>query len=282
MVSERCADRSEAAGEPLAATAVTATTWLLVEMSGTWPRDVAAEGALPEAAQAAVATWLETTPGSRLQFLRRPGRSTAQPVAYVVRSEEDRQEVRRIELEGHEDLASVEIDSAGDSVEGSLVLVCGHGSRDQCCSLRGTAVFGALRDRLDDDELWISSHQGGHRFAANVLVLPAGLQFGRVATSEAAFLTARALGGRIALERYRGRTCYPPVVQAAEHAIRLEAGLDRVGDLSLVGVDEEHVRFRAWDGADWEVVVEHVEGPAVPSSCGEPATPQRSFEARLV
>ena len=61
-----------------------------------------------------------------------------------------------------------------------LVLICGHGTRDTCCAVRGTAVHAALASHLEPDQLWISSHQGGHRFAANVLVLPAGIHLGRL------------------------------------------------------------------------------------------------------
>lgn len=281
-MSERCTELSVAAGEVLAATAVTAERWLLVEVPGSWPRDVGAEGALPEAAQEAVGAWLGETYGARLQFVRRPGQAARGGLAFVVRAEESRQDVRRIVFERLEDLAAFDFDTAGTAVETSLVLVCGHGSRDQCCALRGTAVFGALAGRLGEEELWISSHLGGHRFAANVLVLPAGLQLGRVEVSEAPFVVARALAGKIELERYRGRTCYSSTVQAGEHAVRAAAGLDGVDDLHLVGVEDGKVRFRSWDGTDWTAVVEEIEGPAVPASCGAEAVPRRSSHARVL
>jgi hypothetical protein len=203
-------------------------------------------------------------------------------VAFVIRAEESQQEVRRIELERLEDLATLDIDTAGTAVDTSLVLVCGHGSRDQCCALRGTAVFGALVGRLGEEELWISSHLGGHRFAANVVVLPVGLQFGRVEANEAPFVVARALAGRVELERYRGRTCFAPRVQAAEHAVRAAAGLDGVDELSLTGSDSGQVRFRSWDGREWATVVEEVDGPVVPASCGGQPARQRSFRARVL
>lgn len=281
-MSDRCAELSLAAGEVLAATAVTAERWLLVEVPGSWPRDVGAEGALPDAAQEAVSTWLSKSPGTRVQFVRRPGRVARRGLAFVIRAEESRHQVRRIELERLEDLATLDIDAAGTSIEASLVLVCGHGSRDRCCALRGTAVFGALAERLGEEELWISSHLGGHRFAANVLVLPAGLQLGRVEPREAPFVVARALGGKIELERYRGRTCYAPSVQAAEHAVRTAAGLDGVDDLRLAGANGEQVRFRSCDHTEWVAVVEEVDGPAVPASCGAEAAPQRAFRARVL
>jgi len=278
----RCADLSEAAGEPLGATATTAERWLLVEVPGPWPRDVADEGPLPEEAHHAVSTWARETPRSRVQFIRRPGRAGKPPVAVFIRSEEGVGEVRRIELGSHSDLAELDFEVAGDPVQSSFVLVCGHGRRDQCCALRGTAVFDALSDRLGEEELWFSSHQGGHRFAANVLVLPVGLQFGRVGPEVAPLVAARAVAGRIELEHYRGRTCYDPTVQAAELAVRLAAGLEGVADVSLEGIEDSTVTFRTFGGARYSAAVAHAEGPLVPASCGADPAPQPVLLARVL
>jgi hypothetical protein len=260
---------------------VTAERWLLVEVPGSWPREVTEEGALPDDAQQAVAAWLRSTPRSRLQFIRRPGRVRRRLLAFAVLSGESVAEVRRIELDSHSDLAKVDLATAGEVVEHPLVLVCGHGSRDRCCALRGTEVFASLSKRLGDDELWISSHQGGHRFAANVLVLPTGLQLGRVETDEAPFVVARALAGRIELDRYRGRTCYDAAVQAAEIAVRRTANLDGVADIGLEAAAPRDVTFRARDGLRYSAAVDEATGPVVPASCGADPEPQRAFRARV-
>jgi hypothetical protein len=281
-MSGRCADLSRTAEEPLAATATTAERWLLLEVRGGWARDVGDAGALPPAAQSAVAGWLAASPRSRLQFIRRPGRDGEPLLAFVVRSEEGAAEVRRVELDEHAQLADVDLDSCGGAVDGSLLLVCGHGSRDRCCALYGTPVFTTLAERLSEEELWISSHQGGHRFAPNLLVLPVGLQFGRVPADDAALLAARALAGRIDLDRYRGRTCYVGRVQAAEIAVRRAAGLEGVAEVRLEAVADSTVTLRTWDGGEWAVVVDELDGPSVPASCGAEPEPQRHFRAASV
>ena len=282
MSGERCSEISLGAHESLVATATTAERWLLVEVPGSWPRDVSAGGALPTAAAGAVATWLEQTPGSRLLFLRRPGRSSAQSLVFVIRAAESSVEVRRIELEDTDALADVDLARDGDRTDQQLVLVCGHGSRDTCCALRGTAVYGALAERLGDEELWVSSHQGGHRFAANVLVLPSGLQFGRVEPDEAVSVVARALQGRIELDRYRGRTCYASMVQAAEWAVREARELEAFESLRLTAVEGPVVRFRGLDGLEHAAQVEEAIGPSVPASCGAEPAPQAVFSALVV
>ena len=202
---------------------------------------------------------------------------------FVVRADETAPEVRRIELARHEDLADTDLDAAGeDGAPRSLVLVCGHGSRDGCCALRGTAVYRALAGHVPEDDLWLSSHQGGHRFAANVLVLPSGMQLGRLDPENAVSVTQRALAGRIELDHYRGRTCYDARVQAAEHAVRRALGLDDVADLRLAAVDGSVVRFHGRDGSEHAATVEEIAGPVVPASCGAEPEAQRALRARLV
>jgi hypothetical protein len=281
VTADRCSDLSRAAGESLHATATTATSWLLVEVPGSWPKDVSAPDALPPEAREAVGAWLAQAPPSRLLFLRRPGRSGDSLTAFVVRAEERRAEIRRLALPALEDLGSVDLGRDGDRFDGSLVLVCGHGSRDACCAARGTAVYGALARALGEDALWISSHHGGHRFAPNVLVLPAGLHFGRVDPEDAERLVGRALGGSIELARYRGRTCYEPAIQAAEHAVRAAAGLEAVDDLRLLGSENGAVRFAGSDETVYAATVERLEGPFLPASCGAAPEPQPLLVGRV-
>ncbi len=280
--TERCSDLSAAADERLAATASTAERFLLIEVSGAWGRDVATIGTLPGVAHEAVDGWLARTARSRVLFIRRPGRSGRNPVAFVIRAEDARAEVRRIELGRHDDLAELDLDTAGEDSPRSLVLVCGHGSRDGCCALRGTAVFRALDGHVAEDDLWLSSHQGGHRFAANVLVLPSGVQLGRVRPENAVFVTLNALAGRVVLDHYRGRTCFDARVQAAEHEVRRALGFEEIADLRLDAVDGSVVRFRARDGSGHAASVEEIAGPVVPASCGAEPEAQRALDARLV
>jgi hypothetical protein len=283
VTSKRCSEISLDAGESLAATATTAEHWLLVEVPGSWPRDVSAEGALPTLAQDAVTEWLAQTPSSRLLFIRRPGRATTRLLAFVIHGSESTTGVRRIELEHPGEIADLDFERDGDRTDQQLVLVCGHGTRDACCALRGVAVYGALAARLDgDEELWISSHQGGHRFAANVLVLPAGLQFGRVEPNEAPLVVARALSGRIELDRYRGRTCYTPAAQAAERVVREALKLEDAADLLLTAVEGPLVRFRSRDGSEHAATVDETVGPSVAASCGLEPEPQKVFTAQFV
>ena len=276
----RCADASEAAGESLSATATTVASWFLLEVRGAWPRDVA-EGGLDAVSRATVTEWMDGTPSSRLLFIRRPGRTGSPRLAFVVRASETQTEVRRIELSEGTGLADLDLADDGVIVDCQLVLVCGHGTRDACCARRGNAVLGALSAHVAPGDLWCSSHQGGHRFAANVLVLPAALQFGRVDPANAERIVRDALAGRIALDHYRGRTAYTMREQAAELAVREALGLVHVPDLALRGDDGTAVRFADADGNEHRAVPAELPGPVVPASCGVEPEPQRHVIARL-
>jgi len=282
MTNARCADLSAAAGESLAATATTVHNWLLVEVRGTWPRDVSDLTSFGDGERSAISGWLEDVPSSRLLFIRRPGRAGERRLVFVVRATEHEADVRRLELAATAGLAGVDLAVDGEVTDARLVLVCGHGTRDACCALRGSAVYSALASHLAPDDLWLSSHQGGHRFAANVLVLPDGIHLGRVMPEHAPRVVADALAGRIELEHYRGRTVYSPREQAAERALREAGGLVCLSDVTLVGDDGAHVRFVDSAARGHRAVIDETSGPTVPASCGVEATPQPHVTARLV
>jgi hypothetical protein len=117
--------------------------------------------------------------------------------------------------------ASADADADGSSLAAvgepdpaPLILVCTHGKHDACCALRGRPVAAAL-DACRPGRVWECSHIGGDRFAANALVLPAGLVYGQVPAAAAPeFMDAldadEVVGGLL-----RGRIGMPPVAQAA-------------------------------------------------------------------
>jgi hypothetical protein len=144
--------------------------------------------------------------------------------------------------------------------EGRVFLVCTNGRRDECCSLRGAPVARALGARAVE-----CTHLGGHRFAANVLVLPDNLLFGRLDAEAAVLLADSLAAGELPLEHLRGRCALAPEQQAAEILLRRELGLRGSEDVRHV----EAMTFATRDGA---VVSTHVRGESLPPrrvSCGD-------------
>ena len=156
--------------------------------------------------------------------------------------------IRRLELERYGDLVGVDLASAGAPVEHPLFLVCTHGKHDRCCARFGRPLYDAVREQVEDDWVWQSSHVGGDRFAGNLVVLPDGVYYGRVAASEAWAVVEAALERRVHLPCYRGRSLYGFAAQAAELAVRRHTG--------LLAVDDVRVRAIAPEGERWKAEVE--------------------------
>ena len=271
-----CSELSLGAGVPLAGTTTIADRWLLVEHGGPWGRDAVPDSQLPEATGEALLAF-----DGRVLLIRRPGRRREPgATAFLARTTEAGGELRRLELGRLEDAASLDPDGDGVAVDGPLLVVCTHRRRDPCCARLGVPVFNALRPHVSTELLWRSSHHGGHRFAANLLALPWGIQLGRVRPGDAGRVSAMLAKGRIPLDLYRGRSLHAPQVQAADAALRRLDGLERLDDVRLVEHDGARVVL-ATSRETVELVVAEVAGPALPASCGAESEPTKSLVASV-
>lgn len=247
-----------------------------------WGRDALSGSGLSDQVKALLRRQVAAVPHGRLLFLRRPNRRRRPALtAFVARSREGAEQLRRIELETHEDLREVDLLTAGDPVSHPLFLVCTHGKHDPCCARHGRPLYEALRDEVDEDWVWQSTHVGGDRFAGNLVCLPEGLYYGRVDGGAALHVLDRHLARHIARDHYRGRSCHTFPVQAAERAIRLEGNLQGIDDLRLIGVqhgrDFWRVAFAASEGVTYEaeVSVELGELTFLTCSAGSVRRPRR-------
>lgn len=282
-----CADLSRANDEPLAATASRIDTWFLIEYRGLWTHDAVAGSGLSDQVKAHLRGQARAAASGRLLFVRRPDRRRHEGlIAYVADSREGRESLRRFEFGAHDDLRRLDLldRAAGTAVEHPLFLVCTHGKHDPCCARYGRPLYEALRDELDHEWAWQTTHIGGDRFAGNLVCLPEGLYYGRVDREDALAILDEHLAGRILLEHYRGRSCYHFAVQAAEREIRVRAGLTGMRDLTLRAVEASgsgrRVVFAA-RGEEHEVEVEPEFGDFTYLTCKAPAVQRpRRFVAR--
>ena len=248
-----CADVSLENAEPLAATASRVDHWILLEYRGLWGYDAVAASALPDAVRVHLDERAAALGRAKVLFVRRPERRRGDTHAvFWGTSPECGARLYRAEIERWEDLLSLDFEAPGAPVPHPLLLVCTHGKHDRCCARLGRPLYEALHEQADEGWVWQCSHVGGDRFAGNLVCLPEGLYFGRVRPGDAWSVLDEYLAGRIELAHYRGRSCYPFGVQAAELALRERTGLTGLDDLELVSV--EPIRFRA-RGRVYEVEV---------------------------
>jgi hypothetical protein len=280
------------------ATAPPARRVLLVEVPGPWGRAGLTSARLDPGVTRPLAAAADAA-GVRVQLIRRPGRhaaprrphpigeqgshawALADPYAGVVRwgrwrSEHD---LRGIDL-------TAPFDPARDAATGEqrLALVCTHARHDVCCAVRGRPVAAAVAVELDR-QTWETSHLGGDRFAANLLLLPEGEVFGGLDVDSALEVARRLDDGRLTLPHYRGRIGRSPVHQAALHLAAAELGDDRIGVMRVLGTPRR-------DAEGWLVRIAHGEqryvvrlqewwAPAHRLTCAAlEASPSRRFAVR--
>ncbi len=231
-----CTKSSLDADEPLIGSASRVDVWLLLEHHGRW-ESKALEG-WPEsgAVKAPLEAFLEGRDERRFQFVRRGDRGSTRAVM-VVDARTSRG--RRAEVSSYADitlelLEGLHAGTAGVPITEPLYLVCTHGKRDRCCARYGVPVFHAV-EAAAPGRAFMTTHLGGHRFAATMAVLPGGFCYGRIAPERASEIVAAHDAGRVAdLALYRGRSIYEPEIQAAEAALRAREGLRAEDAVSLV------------------------------------------------
>jgi len=235
-----CSEVARAEHAQLAGTATRADAWLLVEHRGAWGERAVEENDLPAAVQAwmqaQVAAFKPLVGKTRPLLVRRDDdASQATFACFLAIAREERRVLYRLDVQSHMDLAGLDLAALleGGELEDArcdrgLVLVCGNGRRDRCCARFGVATWRALAAAIGD-EAWLSTHQGGHRYAATGLWLPEGVAYGFLTAAEAEPLLAARSRGEIHLPCFRGRTFHDLPVQAADgmlRAERREAALD--------------------------------------------------------
>lgn len=282
-----CSDGCRWRDEPLVATASRVERYLLVEHEGPWgPESVpTSRMELPVARRLAE---LAAAGGARLLLVRRHGGGSAEERGrwvFAVDARPGSESVRARHVPDDDALLALDPwrDPAGwDAWDDPLYLVCTHGRHDRCCAVRGRPVAHAL-EPARPGLVWESSHIGGDRFAANLLVLPEGLYLGQVEPEGVVELVDRLEAGELPLAHLRGRSSHSLPAQAAGHFARRDTG--RLGRADLAPVQQETVERDVWrvrlagdGGPDVEAVVRYVrDGVPAVLSCGDPEKVPPSF-----
>jgi hypothetical protein len=252
-----CADISRQVGEPLFATATRVDVWLALEYDRAFGADAYPESDLPQAVKAHFDAVLAAIPRSRMQLIRagkeRPRTNGGVAFYVAVGQAATRQghapQLYKFRLAAYEDVLALDVAQlvAGDAQHADnltnepLFLICTNGKRDICCAKAGLPVYEAMSAHLGPlglwESLWMTSHIGGHRFAATGVFLPHGICYGRIDPAGAAGLIEAHQAGNLALEYYRGLCGYDEPVQAADYFLRRELGIADLGAVTLIAAD---------------------------------------------
>jgi hypothetical protein len=238
----RCAAESLLRDDPVGGTATHVRTWLLLEHTGPWGHRALRDARLPEGLGGALEQLAKTYRAKVLLIRRFSSKPDAADGVRVFAAYAD-PVVPRLESGVLADPREVlDLDVASfrrggttglAAYDGSLFCVCTNGRHDACCAERGRPVAKAL-DAAHPEETWEISHVGGDRFAANMVVLPHGLYYGRLDPISAIAVAGSHLAGELDLDHLRGRASHPVGVQAAEDLLRRDLGATRIDDVRLV------------------------------------------------
>ncbi|MER8186243.1 sucrase ferredoxin [Kitasatospora sp. NPDC094015] len=288
-----CTTLSRELTEPLAATAATATAWLLLEQAGPWGAKALTESHLDRAVGRALDTAAAGT-GVRVALIRRPGRHAdllpeAEHEVIVAHTRPGTSWVRRLRVTDPATLLDLDFAALGAGRHGGLgtehhgdpiALVCTNGRRDRCCAVLGRPLAAELA-AAGHTEVWEVTHLGGHRFSPTMLVLPYGYAYGRLSGAAAKEVLTATADGRTVAEWSRGRSCWERPGQAAEQAVRAATG---EADAEALTLEQRPDGDGGWtvevthrDGRRWRVsVTAGISEPPRPESCGKaPGLPSR-------
>ena len=113
------------------------------------------------------------------------------------------------------------------------ILVCTHGSRDQCCGRYGepfyTQAYKIVRSQNYNRQVWRSSHIGGHRFAPTAVTFPDGRYYARLDAFSFNSLLQRLGDISLLTPIYRGSSLLPEALQELERSLLLRYGWDWLG-----------------------------------------------------
>ena len=238
----RCADASEARAETMTGTASTVRSFLLVEHPGPWGVEALVDARMPKGIGPELRARTSAV-GTKVLLIRRP-RHGARPAkgvrVFAAYAHHAEPWLETTVLDHLHDVHDLDLESLGAGRSTGLTphsapvfAVCTHGKHDACCAERGRPVAAGLAEAFPD-ESWEASHIGGDRFAANLLVLPHGLYFGRLDAASARGVARLLAAGEIDLDHLRGRSGLGTPLQAAEAALRRHVDERRLGAVRFV------------------------------------------------
>jgi hypothetical protein len=266
-VRSSCSYLAGLLGDQLVGTANETAAWILLEHAGPWgknalqdsdlDRDLLAEIERRMSVTGARVQLISPSPGERPQWMYLAADplppATAGPGLARLRCSTP-SDVLRIDFGA---LVAGAMPTGAQVVTRPLYLICANEVSDPCCGRTGPPTFAAVAG-LVRARGRRTTHLGGHKYAANMMVFPPGLCYGRLGPASVPDVVHSAEDGRVHLGQYRGRPAYRLADQAAEHFLRVSLGLTGVSDVTLVAPAADGrgaARFAVAGGGRYDVTV---------------------------
>ena len=232
-----CKDSSFEAKEHLYGTAPRVDHWFLLEYREHWEKDSLEKSLIPESVKNELNKALGSLENSRLQLIQKEIHSDGPINFYYIHSTEFEPKSYHFQFEKYEDLIELDLlnliengDINDSQTDEKIALVCTHGAYDSCCGKFGIPVFNLLQ-KNSLLSVWKSTHVGAHRLSANIVMLPEGIYYGGVGEDNAASIAETHLNGEIAIDNFRGRSCFNMTSQVSEYFLRKNKEIYGIDDL---------------------------------------------------
>lgn len=227
-----CAQICQQAQEPMIGTAARADFWCLLEYTERWNEFAIRDSILPPGVLAWQKEVQNCFPDFRMQLIKQHHYPQQTITCFFAITRHGQQALYRFQLKKYTDLLQIDLSALVDGAacykpyleHEPLFLICTHGKHDRCCAKFGLPIYYEVT-QLVGNRAWQSSHVGGDKFAANLLCMPYGLYYGHVAALDVKQIIDATYNRHIYLEKFRGCSNYPSVVQAAEYFLREQTGI---------------------------------------------------------
>jgi hypothetical protein len=235
--NQTCFNNSLQASEQIFATAPNVNFWILIEYKDFWEEKAFNNCDIDIEVKNVIRDLAGQYPKSRIQLIRNELSSKDHIKLYIAITKETERKVYEFKVESHQDILNIDFNrglSDRNLKPEPILLVCTHGSHDKCCGEKGLELFNNLSKHEKDFEVWQTTHLGGHRFAANILILPDGIYYGRITKDNYEKIINSHLNNNLEINMLRGRCFYHPEVQAAEYYLRSELKYSYINSLNLI------------------------------------------------
>ena len=252
-----CSELTYQSGLQLFGTAPRGDVWFLLEYDKPWGNKAFEESTLSDDFKTHFKNATSAVPNSKLQMIKR-GHSGNQKYLFIALC--NSAALLKIPFSDYEELLQYNFAELIKSDEflkeyetdEPLIAVCTNGKRDKCCAKFGLELFKNFQNYFDEN-VWQTSHIGGHRFAPTFVYLPYGIIYGFAQEESVLKIAQDISNNKITRENYRGRSNYSKYSQAAEYFL-----MEKTGERDIHAFEvfkrEEQVN------GNWEVSFKKVSG----------------------